>query len=154
MNGKIRARIVNGALVPLEPLGIEEGANVVFRLIAKAPPGVEPSIRDYVGNTDTKLPSEIDEELFIEEYLEKERKIDERNRSEFRVVPFHNEFLPGMEDPKRMKQLLDDEDVEHFLRVQEFGRGTRSFLTLTCWCTPTMVRPVSITTLEDGGRRS
>lgn len=124
MNEKIRARIVNGALVPLEPLGIEEGANVVFKLISKAPPGVEPSMRDYVGKTDTKLPSEIDEELFIEEYLEEERKIDERNRAEFRVIPFHSEFLPGMDDPKKMKQLLEDEDIEHFLRVQENGRGT------------------------------
>ncbi len=121
MNGKIRARIVNGALVPLEPLGIEEGANVVFRLIAKAPPGVEPSIRDYVGNTDTKLPSEIDEELFIEEYLEKERKIDERNRSEFRVTPNKSGFLPGV-DPMRLKQFLNDEDDERYLRSESKSR--------------------------------
>ena len=124
MSQKIRAKIVNGALVPLEPLGIEEGANVVFQLVAKAPPGVEPSMRDYIGAHETKLPSEIDEEPFIEEHLEKERRIEERNRNSFRVVPFHSEFLPGMDDPKRMKQLLEDEDIEHFLRVQKYGRGT------------------------------
>ena len=124
MTRKIRARIVNGALVPLEPLGIEEGANVVFELIAKAPPGVEPSMRDYVRKPETKLPSEIDEELFIEEYLEKERRIEGHNRREFRVIPNHSGLLPGMDDPKKMKQLLEDEDIEHFLRVQEVGRGT------------------------------
>ena len=57
MSDKIKAKIVNGALVPLEPLGIEEGANVVFKLIAKAPPGVEPSMRDYVGARETKPPA-------------------------------------------------------------------------------------------------
>ena len=121
MTQKIKAKIVNGVLVPLEPLGIEEGATVVFELIAKAPPGVEPSMRDYVGNPETKLYSEIDKGLSIEEHSEKERRIEERNRGEFRVVPFHSEFLPGMDDPKRMKQLLDDEDIEHFLRVRNMA---------------------------------
>ena len=114
---KIKARIVNGALVPLEPLGIEEGANVVFELIAKAPPGVEPSMRDYVGKTETKLPSEIDEELFIEEYLEKERIIEEHNRREFRVIPNKSSLLPGV-DPDNLKQILNEEDDEHYLRLQ------------------------------------
>lgn len=117
MTRKIKAKIVNGALVPLEPLGIEEGANVVFELIAKAPPGVEPSMRDYVGKPDTKLPSEIDEELFIEEYLEKERRIEERNPREFRVTPNKSGFLPGV-DPHNLKQILNDEDDEHYLRLQ------------------------------------
>ena len=124
MSKKMKAKIVNGALVPLEPLGIEEGANVVFELIAKAPPGVEPSMRDYIGARETKLPSETDEELYIKEHLEKERRTEERNRSEFRVIPNHSALLPGMDDPKRMKQLLEDEDIEHYLNVQEFGRGT------------------------------
>ncbi len=42
-------------------------------------------------------------------------------KPKFRVVPNHSGFLPGMDDPKRMKQLLDDEDVEHYLRLQERG---------------------------------
>ncbi len=45
-------------------------------------------------------------------------------KPKFRVVPFHSAFLPGMDDPKKMKQLLEDDDIEHFLRVQEYGRGT------------------------------
>ena len=123
MTDKIKAKIVNGALVPLEPLGIEEGANVVFKLVSQAPPGVEPSMQDYTGAPETKPPSEIDEEPFTEEHLEKERK-EERNRCKFRVIPNHSALMPGMDDPKRMKQLLEDEDIEHYLNVQEFGRGT------------------------------
>ena len=45
-------------------------------------------------------------------------------KREFRVIPNYSGLLPGMDDPKRMKQLLEDEDVEHYLKVQEFGRGT------------------------------
>ena len=115
MNEKIRAKIVNGALVPLEPLGIEEGANVVFRLISKAPPGVEPSMREYVGSPENKLPSEVDGELSIEEQFEKEHGIEKRDRSEFRVSPNNGGFLPGV-DPMRLKQFLNDEDDERYLR--------------------------------------
>ena len=39
MKDKIKAKIVNGAQVPLVPLGIEEGANVVFKLVSQSPPG-------------------------------------------------------------------------------------------------------------------
>ena len=46
------------------------------------------------------------------------------DKTKFRVIPNHSGFLPGMDDPQEMKQLLEDEDIEHFLRVQEFGRGT------------------------------
>ena len=48
----------------------------------------------------------------------------ESEKSKFRVVPNHSGFLPGMDDPKRMKQLLEEEDIEHFLRIQELGRET------------------------------
>ena len=48
----------------------------------------------------------------------------ESEKSKFRVIPNHSGFLPGMDDPKRMKQLLEEEDIEHFLRIQELGRGT------------------------------
>ena len=74
MTDKIKAKIVNGALVPLEPLGIEEGANVVFLLVSKAPPGVERPCGTTQARVRRKLPSEIDEEPFIEEHLEKERR--------------------------------------------------------------------------------
>ena len=117
MSQKIRAKIVNGTLVPLEPLGIEEGANVVFVLVSKAPPGVEPNMRDYVGYSKMKLPSEIDEELFIEEYLEKERRIKEQEQGKFRVTPHYGKFLAGS-DPKSLKRILEDEDVESYLKGQ------------------------------------
>ena len=90
MTRKIKAKIVNGALVPLEPLGIEEGTEVVLNIEAAPAPNSK----------------------------------QEAVKRKFRVVPFHSEFLPGMDDPKRMKQLLDDEDMEHFLRVQKYGKGT------------------------------
>ena len=90
MTRKIRARIVNGALVPLEPLGIEEGA-------------------------------EVELDITSAHALNRERN---SAKPEFRVVPFHSAFLPGMNDPKKMKQLLEDDDIEHFLRVQKYGRGT------------------------------
>ena len=99
MSQKIQAKIVNGTLVPLEPLGIEEGANVVFVLVAKAPPGVEPNMRDYVGYSKMKLPSEIDEELFIEGYLEKERRIREQEQGKFQATP-HLEDLKAKGDSK------------------------------------------------------
>ena len=37
---------------------------------------------------------------------------------EFRVVPNRSGLQPGMDDPGAMKQLLDDEDIEHYLRAQ------------------------------------
>jgi predicted DNA-binding antitoxin AbrB/MazE fold protein len=49
---------------------------------------------------------------------------EKTDNSKFRVIPFHSEFLPGMDDPKKMKQLLEDEDIEHFLRVRDHGKGT------------------------------
>ena len=39
----------------------------------------------------------------------------------FRVVPIRGALKPGMDDPQAMKQLLEDEDVEHYLRVQANG---------------------------------
>lgn len=50
-----------------------------------------------------------------------EVKIVEPDRAEFRVVPNRSELAPGMEDPKALKQLLEDEDVERHLRLQERG---------------------------------
>lgn len=37
---------------------------------------------------------------------------------EFRVVPNRSGLQPGMDDPGAMKQLLEDEDIEHYLRAQ------------------------------------
>ncbi len=87
---KVRARFANGVLTPLEPLDLEEGAEVVLSL-------------DATATSEQKHESE---------------------KTKFRVIPNHSGFLPGMDDPKKMKQLLEEEDIEHFLRVQEFGRGT------------------------------
>ena len=84
MTTKVRARYANGVLTPLEPLDLEEGAEVELTL---------------------KVNSAAD-------------------KAEFRVIPNHSGFLPGMDDPKRMKLLLEEEDIEHYLRVQEFGKGT------------------------------
>ena len=73
------------------------------------------------------------EPLELEEGLEVELNIgvvpndahdQDSTKRKFRVIPNHSGLLPGMDDLKRMKQLLEDEDIEHYLRVQEFGRGT------------------------------
>ncbi len=61
--------------------------------------------------------------LSLESIATSEQK-HESEKTKFRVIPNHSGFLPGMDDPKKMKQLLEEEDIEHFLRVQEFGRGT------------------------------
>ena len=100
---EVRARYSNGTLTLLDPVDLQEGTEVMLTLDGTLAAG-QPTIRGQL--TVTPGPA------------------GEVPRSEFRVVPFHSEFLPGMDDPKRMKQLLDDEDVEHFLRVQEYGRGT------------------------------
>ena len=117
MSKKIQAKIVNGALIPHEPLGIEEGANVVFVLAAKYPPGVEPDMRDYAGDAETETPGEIAKNMFVEADLEKERQAGANERPQFRVTPHYGKFLLGS-DPKKPKQLLDDEDVENYLNSQ------------------------------------
>ena len=33
---------------------------------------------------------------------------------ESRIPPHHSRLLPGMDDPKRLNQLRDDQDVEHY----------------------------------------
>ena len=30
------------------------------------------------------------------------------------IIPNHSGLPPGIDDPKRLKQMLDDEDVEHY----------------------------------------
>ena len=100
---EIRARYSNGTLTLIDPVDLEEGTEVMLTLDGALVAG-QPIVRGQL----TVVPS----------------RVGEAPKSEFRVVPFHSEFLPGMDDPKQMKQLLDDEDIEHFLRVQEYGRGT------------------------------
>ena len=100
---EVRARYSNGALTLLDPVDLEEGTEVTLTLEGSLAAG-KLTLRGKL----TVTPGPI----------------GEVSKSEFRVVPFHSEFLPGMDDPKRMKQILDDEDIEHFLRVQENGRGT------------------------------
>ena len=90
MTMTVNAKYANGVLTPLEPLDLEEGAEVILNIEAATSP-------------DSK---------------------QETVKRKFRVIPNHSGLLPGMDDPKRMKQLLEDEDIEHYLRVQEFGRGT------------------------------
>ena len=43
------------------------------------------------------------------------------DKPKFHVVPNDSEFLIDMEDPRALKELLDDEDLEHYLR--SVGRG-------------------------------
>ena len=90
MTMTVNAKYANGVLTPLEPLDLEEGAEVILNIEAATSP---------------------------------DSKQDTAKRK-FRVIPNHSGLLPGMDDPKRMKQLLEDEDIEHYLKVQEFGRGT------------------------------
>ena len=75
----VNAKYANGVLKPLEPLDLEEGSEVVLS-IEMAPTLVNKSDEGgFVDKYRYMLPSHIDEDLMIEEYLEKERKIRERN---------------------------------------------------------------------------
>ena len=72
-------------------------------------------------------PLDLEEGAVLMLNLEADATSEQKHESEktkFRVIPNHSGFLPGMDDPKKMKQLLEEEDIEHFLRVQKFGRGT------------------------------
>ena len=100
---EIRARYSNGTLTLLDPVDLAEGTEVMLTLDGALAAG-QPTVRGQL----TVAPG----------------RVGEAPKSKFRVVPFNSEFLPGMDDPKQMKQLLDSEDIEHFLRVQEYGRGT------------------------------
>ena len=91
MSQKIRAWYANGVLMPLEPLDLEEGAEVVL-------------------NIETATSADSQQKTV---------------KREFRVAPFHSEFLPGMDDPKRMKQILNDEDDDHYLKVAGLTREQR-----------------------------
>ena len=86
----VKAKYANGVLILLEPLDLEEGAEVVLNIETAPAPNSK----------------------------------QEAAKRKFRVIPNHSGLLPGMDDPKRMKQLLEDEDIEHCLKVQEFGTGT------------------------------
>ncbi|MCY4416656.1 MAG: antitoxin family protein [Chloroflexi bacterium] len=37
------------------------------------------------------------------------------------VAPHNGKFLPGMEDPQKIKQLLLEEDVEHYINSSKKG---------------------------------
>ena len=100
---EVRARYSNGTLTLLDPVDLEDGTEVMLTLDGTLSAG-QPTVRGQLIVTPGP--------------------VGEAPKSEFRVVPFHSEFLPGMDDPERMKQLLDDEDIENFMRVQEYGRGT------------------------------
>ena len=41
-----------------------------------------------------------------------------------RFVPHNGRFLPGMEDPQQIKQLLMEEDVEHYVNSSQQGGST------------------------------
>ena len=41
-----------------------------------------------------------------------------RYAEEFQLVPNRSALEPDMDDPKAMKQLLEDEDTERYLRAQ------------------------------------
>jgi len=100
---EVRARYSNGTLTLLDPVNLEEGTEVMLTLDGTLSAG-QPTVRGQL----TVTPGPV----------------GEAPKSEFRVLPNHSALLPGMDDPKRMKQLLEDEDIEHYLNVQEFGRGT------------------------------
>ena len=75
----VNAKYANGVLTPLEPLDLEEGSEVVLNIEIAPAPVNKSDEGGFVGEYRYMLPSQIDEELMIEEYLEKERKIRERN---------------------------------------------------------------------------
>ena len=103
MATEIRARYSNGTLTLLDPVDLDEGTEVMLTLDGILAAG-QPTVRGRL----TVTPGPV----------------GEAPKSEFRVVPFHSEFLPGMDDPKQMKQLLDDEDINHFRQVRESAGGT------------------------------
>ena len=75
----VKAKYANGVLTPLDPLDLEEGAEVVLNIETEHTSVSKADDSGLVGKYRNMLPSHIDEELMIEEYLEKERKIRERN---------------------------------------------------------------------------
>ena len=91
---KVRARYANGVLTPLEPLDLEEGVEVVLSLEGTLSGG----------------PSDISGELTMELKIE-------RGPPKFRVAPIQDGFVPGF-DPKKLKQFLNDEDDERYLRSE------------------------------------
>ncbi|MCY4546024.1 MAG: hypothetical protein OXD39_12365, partial [Gemmatimonadetes bacterium] len=43
----------------------------------------------------------------------------EAQESDFQLVPNQSDLQEGMDEPKSMKQLLEDKDVDHYLRSQD-----------------------------------
>ena len=89
MTKRISARYANGVLTPLEPLDLEDGEVVVLSIEAASKPEqkaakpkfrVVPNHSGFAPGVDPNRLKELLEELDIEEYLEKERKIRERNQ--------------------------------------------------------------------------
>ena len=61
----VKARYSKGAIVPLEPLDIEEGANLSISI------DVEPAREDSSSNTDEKCLNQTLDDLYVEDYFEK-----------------------------------------------------------------------------------
>ena len=89
MPTRIRAKYANGVLTPLEPLDLEDGAVVVLSLEKdsvieqgqdKPEFRVIPNYSGFAPGVDPKKLKDIISELEIEEYLEKERKVREREK--------------------------------------------------------------------------
>ena len=86
MRKNIKAKFYGGVLVPLEPLDIPEGAMVVLDIdpsfpepeMATTESSALPNHRGFVDEIDPEKLNQLNDELIIEEYLAKERRIRKR----------------------------------------------------------------------------
>ena len=86
MRKNIKAKFYGGVLVPLEPLDIPEGAMVVLDIdpsfpepeMATTESSALPNYRGFVDEIDPEKLNQLNDELIIEEYLAKERRIRKR----------------------------------------------------------------------------
>ena len=91
---KRRREIASGVIMAMPPSLVKTKPSGISRFPTRLPP-----------RSVAETPGEV--------------KALEPDRAKFRVAPNHSELVPGMDDPKALKQLLDDEDVERYLRLRE-----------------------------------
>lgn len=88
MNKIVRARFANGVLTPLEPLDLPDGMLVWLDIDPRG--HLEPEItelasrilsdhRGFAAGIDPEKINQLNDDLMVEEYLQKERRIRKRN---------------------------------------------------------------------------
>ena len=83
----VNARFANGVLTPLEPIDLPEGALVALNIETSGAPQqdapktqgrIVPNHSGFAPGIDPTKLNQLNDELMVEEYLEKERRIRER----------------------------------------------------------------------------